>query len=105
MDNVSKGKNMARANVKVTFLCPMEEVWNTVTDLENYGWRSDIKKIRIVDDRNFEEYSKEGIVTFFQVTNKKECELSEKTADAVLYRSEEGTGLRRSKQGSDFLRK
>lgn len=71
------GENMAKANIKVTFLCPVEKVWNTVTDLENYGWRSDIKKIRIVDDRNFEEYSKEGIVTSFQVTNKKECELWE----------------------------
>lgn len=68
---------MAKANVKVTFLCPVEKVWNTVTDLKNYGWRSDIKKIRIVDDRNFQEYTKEGIVTSFQVTNKKECELWE----------------------------
>ncbi len=68
---------MAKANVKVTFLCPVEKVWNTVTDLKNYGWRSDIKKIRIVDDRNFQEYTKEGIVTSFRVTNKKECELWE----------------------------
>lgn len=68
---------MAKANVKVTFLCPVEKVWNTVTDLKNYGWRSDIKKIRIVGDRNFQEYTKEGIVTSFRVTNKKECELWE----------------------------
>lgn len=68
---------MAKANVKVTFLCPVEKVWDTVTDLRNYEWRSDINKIRIVDDINFEEYSKEGIVTSFQVTNKKECELWE----------------------------
>lgn len=68
---------MAKTKVKVTFLCPVEKVWDTVTDLENYAWRSNLNKIRIVDDRNFEEYSKEGIVTSFQVTNKKECELWE----------------------------
>lgn len=68
---------MAKSNVKVTFLCPVEKVWDTVTDLRNYKWRSDINKICIVDDRNFEEYSKEGIVTSFQVTNKKEYVLWE----------------------------
>lgn len=68
---------MAKANVKATFLCPVEKVWDTVTDLRNYEWRSDINKIRIVDDRNFEEYSKEGIITSFRVTNKKESELWE----------------------------
>lgn len=68
---------MAKANVKVTFLCPVEKVWNTVTDLTNYGWRSDIDQIHIVDDMNFEEKSKEGIVTSFRVTGKKECELWE----------------------------
>lgn len=30
-----------------------------------------------VGDRNFQEYTKEGIVTSFRVTNKKECELWE----------------------------
>ncbi|MDO5715191.1 MAG: polyketide cyclase [Tissierellia bacterium] len=58
---------MAIANIKVTLLCPIEKVWNTITNLEDFAWRSDLKNIRIVDDNHFVEISKEGVETYFKV--------------------------------------
>lgn len=72
---------MAKANIKVTFLCPVEKVWNTITDLSQYKWRSDIEKIQVIDEETFIEVSKEGIKTKFTVVNKKEYELWEFTLD------------------------
>lgn len=68
---------MTAANVKVTFLCPVEKVWKTVTDLSHYVWRSDLERIEVIDDRRFVEVTKEGIRTTFTVTEKKELELWE----------------------------
>lgn len=59
---------MAIANIKVTLLCPIEKVWNKVTDLNDFVWRSDLKNIRIVDDNKFVEISKDGIETCFKIT-------------------------------------
>ena len=66
---------MATANVKVTFLCPIEKVWNTVTDLDSYEWRSDIERIKILDGCRFIEYSKNGIPTIFKITRKEKHKL------------------------------
>lgn len=59
---------MAISNIKVTLLCSIEKVWNKVTDLNDFVWRSDLKNIRIIDTNNFIEISKEGIETSFKVT-------------------------------------
>lgn len=61
---------MANANIKVTFLCPVEKVWDIVTNLSNYEWRSDVSKIEIVDDRKFIEYTPDGFKTEFVTTDK-----------------------------------
>lgn len=58
---------MAVANIKVTLNCLIEKVWNKVTDLRDFGWRSDIKDIKIIDDKNFVEITKDGIETNFKV--------------------------------------
>lgn len=58
---------MAVANIKVTLNCPIEKVWDKVTDLRDFGWRSDIKDIKIIGDKNFVEITKEGIETNFKV--------------------------------------
>ena len=68
---------MSTANIKVTFLCASEKVWDTVTDLSNYKWRSDIDRIKIIDNSRFIEYSKEGIPTIFKITKKKRYHLWE----------------------------
>lgn len=58
---------MAVANIKVTLNCPIEKVWDKVTDLRDFSWRSDIKDIKIIDDKNFVEITKDGIETNFKV--------------------------------------
>ena len=59
---------MAISNIKVTLLCPVEIVWDTVTNLNNFSWRSDLKDVKIIDEHNFIEISKNGIETYFRIT-------------------------------------
>ncbi|WP_421038389.1 hypothetical protein [Streptococcus hyointestinalis] len=40
---------MAISHTKVTLLCPVEKVWNKVTDLTNFAWRSDLANIKIIE--------------------------------------------------------
>ena len=44
---------MAIANIKVTLLCPIEKVWNKLTNLNDFVWRSDLTNIRIINDNTF----------------------------------------------------
>ncbi len=59
---------MAIANIKATFQKGIEDVWNVVTSLENYTWRSDLGKIEVISEKQFIEYTKEGYATIFTVT-------------------------------------
>lgn len=59
---------MATSNMKVTILCPIEIVWDTVTNLNDFSWRSDLKDVKIIDEHNFIEISKNGIETYFRIT-------------------------------------
>lgn len=60
---------MASSNIKAVFQNSIENVWNVVTSLENYQWRSDISKIEIINDQQFIEYTKDGYPTTFTVTS------------------------------------
>jgi len=60
---------MASANIKATFHCDLEKVWNIITSLENYSWRSDLSKIEVLESkRKFVEYTKDGYATTFTIT-------------------------------------
>lgn len=59
---------MAISNVKATFNCDIKKVWETVTSLENYAWRSDLSKIDVLSEKEFIEYTKEGFATTFTIT-------------------------------------
>jgi len=65
---------MATTNTKATFQCDIKKVWNTVTSLENYSWRSDIGNIEILNDTQFVEYTKAGYATKFTITEIKPYE-------------------------------
>ena len=58
---------MATSNMKVTILCPIEIVWDTVTNLNDFFWRSDLKAVKIIDEHNFIEIAKNGIETYFRI--------------------------------------
>lgn len=59
---------MAVSNLKATLICPIEIVWDTVTNLNDYSWRSDLKDVRIIDEHSFIEITKDGIETYFKIT-------------------------------------
>lgn len=59
---------MAVSNIKVVLDKDIKEVWETVTSLDNYAWRSDLGKIEVLSDRQFVEYTKDGYATTFTVT-------------------------------------
>ncbi len=64
---------MAVSNIKATFRSNVEKVWETVTSLENYAWRSDLSKIEILNEKQFVEYTKEGYATTFTITAVEAC--------------------------------
>lgn len=59
---------MAVSNIIALFKGDVKRVWDTVTSLENYQWRSDLSKIEILNESQFIEYSKDGTATTFTVT-------------------------------------
>lgn len=64
---------MAISNMKATFQCEIQKVWNIVTSLDNYSWRSDLDRIEVIDENRFVEYTKEGYATTFTITNTEPC--------------------------------
>lgn len=65
---------MAISNVKAVFHSDIQTVWDTVTSLENYGWRSDLGRIELISETQFVEYTKEGYATAFTITAVQPCE-------------------------------
>lgn len=64
---------MAISNAKATFSCDIKTVWDIVTSLNDYSWRSDLSKIDCLNETQFIEYTKDGFETTFTVTCKEEC--------------------------------
>lgn len=59
-----------RSTVTAQFPCDCKSVWDIVTDNKNFEWRSDLSKIEMIDENRFDEYTKTGFVTHFQITAK-----------------------------------
>lgn len=64
---------MAVSNVKAVFRHNVQEVWDIVTSLENYQWRSDLSKIEVISEKQFIEYTKDGYATTFTITVSEPC--------------------------------
>lgn len=64
---------MKRSTVTAQFPCDCKTVWDIVTDNGNYNWRRDLSKIEIIDDHQFNEYTRDGFVTHFRITAKEQC--------------------------------
>ena len=47
---------MAVSNIKANFQCDIQKVWDVITTLQNYSWRSDLSKVEIVGENQFIEY-------------------------------------------------
>lgn len=59
---------MKVSNVKATFPEDIRKVWETVTDFNNYTWRSDLSKTECLGENKFVEYTKQGYPTTFTIT-------------------------------------
>ena len=64
---------MAVSNIKANFQCDIQKVWDVITSLQNYSWRSDLSKVEIVGENQFIEYTKDGYSTTFTVTCIESC--------------------------------
>lgn len=65
---------MAISSIKAVFRNDIKDVWNVVTSLENFQWRSDLSNIDIISDNQFVEYTKNGYATTFTITVNKPYE-------------------------------
>lgn len=60
-----------KSEISAQFDSDIKKVWNTVTNNEDYSWRSDIKKIEILDHGDaFVEHAKNNTKTNFYITKK-----------------------------------
>ena len=59
---------MAVSKVTVHFPCSVERVWQVMTDLSHTAWRSDLKRVEVLDETHFVEHTKTGYATRFTVT-------------------------------------
>lgn len=64
---------MAISNIKALFACDVKKVWDTVTSLDQYEWRSDLSKIEIINEKQFIEYTRDGFATTFTITVSEPC--------------------------------
>ena len=61
---------MAVSNIKAVFQSDIQKTWETVTSRTEYAWRSDLRKIEIINENQFIEYTKEGYATSFTITER-----------------------------------
>ena len=59
---------MAKSCVTAELACPVERVWETVTDLSRQSWRRDVERVERTGERSFVEYTGDGFATAFTVT-------------------------------------
>lgn len=59
---------MAVSTITEMIDADLQEVWNVVTSLDSFGWRSDLSDIKIINEERFVEYSKDGYSTTFTIT-------------------------------------
>lgn len=59
---------MAVSKIRAVFQSDIQKVWEAVTSLKSYSWRSDLSKIEILSENQFIEYTKDGYPTTFTIT-------------------------------------
>lgn len=60
---------MTESNKKVLLKSDISRVWEVITDLNSFGWRSDLREIEVTEPGlTFVEYTKEGFPTTFTIT-------------------------------------
>lgn len=58
---------MARIHKKIIFQTDLDILWDVITNNNDYSWRSNIKEIKVLDDKRFVEIDHEGVETVFTI--------------------------------------
>ena len=59
---------MIKSTIKSLLQADLISVWDSVTSLHDFSWRSDIISIEVFDEKHFKETSKDGYETSFTIT-------------------------------------
>lgn len=68
---------MAASQVTAVFPYDLSSVWEVVTSVADYSWRSDLGRTEILSETQFVEYTKAGYATTFTITRSEPCRLWE----------------------------
>ncbi len=64
---------MATSTIRTVVPCGIKKVWDTVTAVNQYSWRSDLSLTEILNEAQFIEYTKSGYPTTFTTTVWEPC--------------------------------
>ncbi len=59
---------MAIVRESVFIKSDIQRVWEVITNVKDYSWRSDLRNTEVVDDNQFIEYTHNGYSTHFTTT-------------------------------------
>lgn len=59
---------MAVSSITEIIDADLQRVWDVVTSLDNFRWRSDLSDLKIITEKEFVEYTKDGYATTFTIT-------------------------------------
>ena len=62
---------MATSTIRTVVPCGIKKVWDTVTAVNQYSWRSDLSRLEHTGEDAFTEYDKSGFPTRFTVTDRR----------------------------------
>lgn len=65
---------MTVSTIKACFESDINKVWETVTNLKDCSWRSDLSSVEVLSDNKFVERDKNGYETTFTITCTKPLE-------------------------------
>lgn len=68
---------MVKSNIKKVFHCDKNQLWDIITNNSNDTWRTDVSKIKVIDDIHFVEYTKKDAPTYFTITKKDKLNIYE----------------------------
>lgn len=64
---------MIQSEMRIEVNCDIYKIWSVITNNKDFSWRSDLSRIKIIDDTRFIEYTKKGYPTAFTILSKIEC--------------------------------
>lgn len=68
--NQERMNEMTKSTLSTVLHKDIKTVWEIVTSLDNYTWRSDLNNLEVIEEgKQFVEYTKDGFATTFTITH------------------------------------